>query len=163
MAESLLEFPLLAKHTGLRLGAPSGFVELRGERSPKANDEHNTAVPAIYLPSSHPTSPSYTQRQTPLSLCSNSQGFTKIITREAPAPHQAEQKVGFESPFFYQAPQLLFAYSQETPDQNFDQKFCNQKLFSFPISFSPVHLWFGRCMSGRGTKTPSSILTESRQ
>lgn len=77
MAKSLLEFSLLAKHTGLSLGARSGFVELTGKGSLKANYEHSTAVPATYLPSSHPTNPSYTQRQTLLSLSSNSQGFHK--------------------------------------------------------------------------------------
>lgn len=111
MAESLLEFSLLAKPTGLSLGAWSGFVELTGKRSLKANYEHSTAVPATYLPSSHPTNLSYTQRQTPSACPATATAFTKIFTREAPAPHQAEQKLGFESPFFYKAPQLLFAYS----------------------------------------------------
>lgn len=111
MAEFLLEFPLLAKHTGLSLSARSGFVGLTGKRSLKANYEHSTAVPA-YLPSSHPANPS-THRDKRPSACP-ARAFTKICTREAPAPHHAEQKLGFEPPFFYKAPQLLLAYSSGT-------------------------------------------------
>lgn len=98
----LLEFPLLAKHTGLSLGARSGFAELTGRRSLRVTREHHTAVPATYLPPSHPINPSHTEITPPSSVSSNS--FTKIFTREAPAPHQAKQKLGLSLPSFISQP-----------------------------------------------------------
>lgn len=106
-------------------GAGSQF-NLKGKRSLKATCEHNTAIPATYLPSSHPINASYTQRQTPPAVCPATAGvFTKLFTKEAPAPHQAEQTLGFESPFFYKTPQLLFDYPWEALQAHFEQKFCN--------------------------------------
>lgn len=60
------------------------------------------------------------------SVSSNSQGAHEGTGTpvEAPAPHQPEQKLGSDSPFFCKTPQLLLAYSWEALWAHLVQKFC---------------------------------------
>lgn len=137
--------------------------------------ESNTTFPTTYSSFSHPINLSYTQqRQTSTAACpatARALVRVQVLCWRLLLRIRQNRNLDLSLPSFirrssYHLPvsgrhfgHVLIRNSVQDPQT----PFCNQRLFSFPSSFSPAHLVFGHCISGRGTQTPSNILTESRQ